>query len=488
MAATALGLIGVQTIVRLPGIAPPVLSSPGTGTIYFDESSGVFMVSQDGSVYSNLVGGSGAPSGWTSDPGVVRLTTITDRVGVGTATPAVGTKLNVIGVGRFDVTGGKFEIGTVDAFAREQLWFTGLNSVLRLGADAADGDPSSIDSEGAIVYHPTGDQAARIKADRFGLTRASDSSLYYFRADETALFYRANPPGGAVHFYVDRTTGFVGLGSSAPAAAELLRVVGSARVEGDVLIPPANALDTTAAGGLKLGTTTATSIAIGNPAGGLSTLQVFINQGGAAVLGSNAGLQFSSTTANRGACRMNQFGANAGVPGITGFKSRGATVGALASCVVGDVLFRATAVGIPADNASFPLAGWLGIQVPTAGVGANYLATEFEVRLTPLAGPINGHKQAFLVGSDGKLHGREAANTFAGVAVLGAAGTVVVGNAQVTATTKFQLSVQDAGPAPTGMVYQSARVAATSFTIASSAGAADAGVAVYYQLWEPTAP
>ena len=280
----------------------------------------------------------------------------------------------------------------------------------------------------------------------------------------------------------------VGIGTAAPAVGVKLQVVGTTRLDGDVLIPPANGLDTTAAGGLKLGTTTATSLSVGNPAGGLATFQVFVNQGGAAVLGSNAGLQLSSTTANRGACRMNQFGANAGVPGITGFKSRGATVGALASCVVGDVLFRATAVGIPADNVSFPLAGWLGIQVPTAGVGANYLATEFEVRLTPLAGPINGHKQAFLVGSDGKLHGREAANTFAGVAVLGAAGTVVVGNAQVTATTKFQLSVQDAGPAPTGMVYQSARVAATSFTIASSAGAADAGVAVYYQLWEPTAP
>jgi hypothetical protein len=256
-----------------------------------------------------------------------------------------------------------------------------------------------------------------------------------------------------------------------------------------ILVAAAQRIDASLLGTtMSLGTVNASSIGIGNPAGGLSTLQVFINQGGAAVLGSNAGLQFSSTTANRGACRMNQFGANAGVPGITGFKSRGATVGALASCVVGDVLFRATAIGIPTDNASFPLAGWLGIQVPPAGVGANYLATEFEVRLTPLAGPINGHKQTFLVGSDGKLHGREAANTFAGLATLGAAGTVVVANTQVTATTKFQLTTQDAGPAPTGVVYQSARVAATSFTIASSAGAADAGVVVYYQLWEPTAP
>lgn len=264
--------------------------------------------------------------------------------------------------------------------------------------------------------------------------------------------------------------------------------VGNTALTKDILIAAARQIDAAvAAGVLKIGTTNAGALSVGTPSGGPSTFQVFINQGGASFI-SNAGLQLSSTVANRGSCRMNQFGANAGVPGITGFKSRGANVGTLASCVAGDVLFRATAIGIPADNASFPLAGWLGIQVPAGGVGANYLASEFEVRLTPLAGPINGHKQTFLVGSDGKLHGREAANCFAGVAVLGAAGTVVVGNTQVTATTKFNLTAQDGGPPPTGVIYQAARVPGVSFTIASAAGAADAGVQVYYQLWEPTAP
>jgi hypothetical protein len=47
------------------------------------------------------------------------------------------------------------------------------------------------------------------------------------------------------------------------------------------------------------------------------------------------------------------------------------------------------------------------------------------------------------------------------------------------------LTIQDGGTAPTGNVYQSARVNATSFTITSNAGIADAGVQVYYQLFEP---
>jgi len=280
----------------------------------------------------------------------------------------------------------------------------------------------------------------------------------------------------------------VGIGTAAPAAGTKLNVVGDSRLEGNVLIPPANQLDTTAAGSLNLGTTNATSVGVGNAAGGPSAFQAFFNQGGAALHGSNAGLQFSSTTANRGACRFNQYGSNAGVPGITGFKSRGTNVGDLASCSAGDVLFRATAIGVAADNASIGLAATVSISVPTGGVGGNYLATDFEVSLTPLAGPINGRKQAFLVDSEGVLHGKESANCFAGVATLGAAGTVVVPNTRVTATTKFLFTAQDGGPAPTGVIYQSARTVGANFTIASSAGAGDAGVVVYYQLWEPTIP
>jgi len=276
-------------------------------------------------------------------------------------------------------------------------------------------------------------------------------------------------------------------GGSTPGLDAVLNVANIAATK-SIRIAAAQAIDAAlAAGVLNLGTVNAAAIGMGNPSGGTSSFQLFINQGGAS-FNSNAGLQLSSTVANRGSGRFNQFGANTGVPGVTGFKSRGANVGSMLSCLAGDVLARMTAIGVTGNNVDIPLAGWLGIQVPTGGVGANWLASEFEVRLTPLAGPINGHKQTFLVGSEGVLKVREAANCMAGVAVLDGTGTIVVGNTNVSATTKFNLTAQDGGNPPTGVIYQSARVVGTSFTIKSAAGAADAGVQVYYQLWEPTAP
>ena len=81
---------------------------------------------------------------------------------------------------------------------------------------------------------------------------------------------------------------------------------------------------------------------------------------------------------------------------------------------------------------------------------------------------------------------REQPNRAAGLATLGAAGTVTIANTAVDASSRFTVTVQDGGPAPTGLVYQSARVASTSFTITSTAGAADAGVVVYWQIWGQT--
>jgi hypothetical protein len=74
-----------------------------------------------------------------------------------------------------------------------------------------------------------------------------------------------------------------------------------------------------------------------------------------------------------------------------------------------------------------------------------------------------------------------------GVATLDGTGTAVVPNVYVTAATRFVLSVQQGtGVIPLGTVYQASRVVSTSFTIKSTAGAADVGVQIYYQFWEPT--
>jgi hypothetical protein len=275
--------------------------------------------------------------------------------------------------------------------------------------------------------------------------------------------------------------------------ATLAAILANGNVSGahDILIDALQQIDASlAAGTLNLGTINAAIVAMGNPNGGLGTFELFINQGGVTLHGSNSGIQYSSTVANRAQIRENQYGANAGVPGISSFKSRGATVGSLAGVVDGDVIFRATAVGVCPDNVSIPLSGLISITVPVGGsVGANnWIATDFDIQLVPLAGPINGRKQTFKVDSEGILYVREAANKMAGLAVLDGAGQFVVPNTRVKATTKFLLTVQDGGAAPTGTIYQSARVVGTSFTIQSSAGAGDTGVQVYYQLWEPTSP
>jgi hypothetical protein len=223
---------------------------------------------------------------------------------------------------------------------------------------------------------------------------------------------------------------------------------------------------------------------VGSPAVG--TAHFFVNQN-APDHGSSADVQVSSLVANAPQFRCNQYGNNAGIPGLSTIKSRGATIGTLQAVLPGDVLLRLTAVGVPNDNASLPLAGLISILVPTGGVGPNYVATNFEVQLVPLAGPINGRKQAFLVDSEGVLHVKESANTMAGLAVTGVGGSIVVNNARVSATTKFTLTIQDGGTAPTNGLYVSARVVGTSFTI-QMINPADVGVQIYYQLWEPTIP
>jgi hypothetical protein len=84
-------------------------------------------------------------------------------------------------------------IGTLDAYGRQQIHYSGVDSVLRLGSDAADGDSTNVDSEGIVIYdvNPSS-RMARIKADRIGLTDSSDASLYYFRVDANELFVKDN--------------------------------------------------------------------------------------------------------------------------------------------------------------------------------------------------------------------------------------------------------------------------------------------------------
>jgi hypothetical protein len=117
---------------------------------------------------------------------------------------------------------------------------------------------------------------------------------------------------------------------------------------------------------------------------------------------SNAGFQYSTLVANRAQWRGNQFGNNAGAPGITGFKSRGLTLGSMGGCIAGDILFRATAIGVTPNNVDVPLAGFISIQVPASFVpaGQNYLPTELEIELVETG--INTHRPVFKITAAGE--------------------------------------------------------------------------------------
>ncbi len=214
------------------------------------------------------------------------------------------------------------------------------------------------------------------------------------------------------------------------------------------------------------------------------TNEVFIGATGP-LHGSGSGIQYSTTVASRAQVRENQYGNNNGVPGVSTFKSRGTNVGDLAPVLPGDVIYRATAVGVT-DNLSITLSGLISINVAAVPPAAGWIATDYELQLVPLNGPANGRRQTFRITSEGILHVRETANSMAGIATTGAGGSVTVANNQVTATSRISLTIQDGGAAPTGFVYVSGRAIGTSFTIQSSSS--DVGVSVYYQIWEPTIP
>jgi hypothetical protein len=84
----------------------PAVSPAGQSRIYFDGVN--LKVSENGGAFANLTGGGGA-GGWTDDGTVVRLTTSSDQVGLGTAAPAGTSKFEVLGDATFKnvlVTGG----------------------------------------------------------------------------------------------------------------------------------------------------------------------------------------------------------------------------------------------------------------------------------------------------------------------------------------------------------------------------------------------
>lgn len=200
---------------------------------------------------------------------------------------------------------------------------------------------------------------------------------------------------------------------------------------------------------------------------------------------SNAGIQYNSLIANRAQIRENQFGNHTGVPGVSTFKSRGLTLGALAPVQVNDVIFRDTSVGVT-DNLSIPLSGLISIRVSSVPPASGWIGTDYELQLVSKNGPANGRRIVFMVNSEGILQVRETPNTMAGVMRTGVGGTITVSNTNISTTSRITLTIQNTGPGnpPTGFVYVSAKTAGSGFTIQSSSSQSD--IDVYYQIWEPT--
>lgn len=149
-------------------------------------------------------------------------------------------KLN--GNGDVRINNNLLQLGTTDAFSRTQIWMQTPDSILRMGADTADGDSSDIDSEGIVIYKPTDLFAARVKADRFGLTSSTDTSYYYFRSDPDKFYYGNYLNNGRYILWVDRISEKVGIGTSSPS--EALYVVGNSSITGIVTASTFNAVGT----------------------------------------------------------------------------------------------------------------------------------------------------------------------------------------------------------------------------------------------------
>ena len=119
------------------------------------------------------------------------------------------------------------ELGTLDAYSRTQIWNHEPNSngegpIIRIGSWASDGDATSLASGGMVIYGDSllgtpidiaNGSYARIKNNRFGLfdidstLPAYSGGAYYFRVDDSAMFYADN--SGNQTFNVNRVSGQV---------------------------------------------------------------------------------------------------------------------------------------------------------------------------------------------------------------------------------------------------------------------------------------
>ena len=93
---TPVSLLTVDGVLSLLEQASSPSASANYGKVYVKTNNNLYYMDEAGVETNLLAGGGGGGGGWTDDGTVVRLTTISDDVGIGTTTP--GYKLDVNGV------------------------------------------------------------------------------------------------------------------------------------------------------------------------------------------------------------------------------------------------------------------------------------------------------------------------------------------------------------------------------------------------------
>jgi hypothetical protein len=197
-------------------------------------SSGIIW--PDLTVSTSAAGGGGGSGAVIADAPILGDGTAGDHLRLGN--PLSSTTVNgyLLFNSTFESVDRTFRLNSLDQYSRTQLWMYGPSSILRMGSNSIDGDPTDIKTEGAIFWDTvpgTGrNSGARIKGDRFGLTQGGDSSLYYWRADRDRMFFQKwdNQTPGNYVLIASSANSSVGVNIAGTAPAQTLEVNGTVRI------------------------------------------------------------------------------------------------------------------------------------------------------------------------------------------------------------------------------------------------------------------